>query len=124
MQREWKWWLYCAVLCSAAFGRMIERLLRDSGGFWSQFGPPIAATIVCVGIIAWLRNKGIFNVWAWRAIHLGLALAQIAGLAFASYLATNALYVPAGLILASCFILGPAFYALFLYSYRSPGIWK
>jgi hypothetical protein len=55
------------------------------------------------------------------AFCIGLGL--LAGLAFSTYLLVTAVYLPAGFILAACFALVPALYALMQYSYCSPGIW-
>ena len=103
---------------------MVERLVKDSGGFWSQFGPPIGAMILAVGLACWLKNKAVLNVWAWRAVHACVTLIQTLAFVFSAYLAGTGAYVPAALILSVCLILIPANIALRQYSYRSPALWN
>lgn len=39
-QRRYLFWcLYVAMLVVAGYGRMIERILRESGGFWRSHAP-------------------------------------------------------------------------------------
>lgn len=124
VRHEWIWWLYMALLVAAGYGRMIERVAKDSGGFWSQCGPPIGATIVCIAIFAWLKNKAVAHVWLWRALQFCIGLAQSAAIVFAAYLAANSNYTPAIQLLAISLMLVPALYVLQICSYRSPDIWS
>lgn len=117
------WWAYVPVLLILGFGRMIERIAKDSGGFWSQFGPSIGATLVCVGIVFWLNNTAVLNVWFWRTFHAIIGLIIIASLAFSIYLAIISAYAPAGIVLMITTVLTPGFFGLFYYSYRSPNLW-
>ena len=120
---KWQWWVYVAIVCAFGYGRMIERLARESGGFWSQFGPPIGATLVCIGIFCWLTSTALLNVCLWRAVHACLGIAQVIGLVFSVYLAALSVYVSAGVVFLATLIFLPAFYALFQYSYRSQSLW-
>ena len=53
----------CLNFLIMGYGRMIERIANESGGFWSQFGAPIGATLVGVGIFCWLRRTAVLHVW-------------------------------------------------------------
>jgi len=118
------WWIYSFVLCAIGYGRMFERIIKDSGGSWSQFGPPIAAMVLAIGMLGWLHNRTLLNVWAWRGAHAFLVLGQLLAALFVTYLAVFGVYAPATLILAFAAILIPASIALFRYSYRSATLSK
>jgi len=121
MWLKWAWWLYMALLVAMGYGRMLE---KDSGGFWSQYGPPLGATIVCIGIVAWLRNRALLSVWVWRFVLLCVGLLQLTGIGFAVYLVADALYAPATKLLTISALLAPAWFALYRYSYCSSNVWK
>ena len=102
---------------------MLERLIKDSGGFWSQFGPAIGTTILAIGVIFWINNKAFLNAWVWRVVHASLAFGQLLGVLFAVYLAGIGVYAAAGLALSFSVLLIPAYFALYRYSYRSAELW-
>lgn len=120
---RWYWWLYIAVICAVGYGRMLERLIKGSGGFSSQFGPPIGAMILAIGLIFWLKNKSLLNVWVWRGVHICVVLVQSLAVVFAAYLARTGVYTPAASVLFLSVLLVPAHVALRQYSYRSPELW-
>ena len=121
---QWYWWLYIAVICAVGYGRMLERLIRGSGGFSSQFGPPIGAMILAIGLIFWLKNKSLLNVWVWRGVHTCVVFVQSLAVVFAAYLAGTGVHTPAALLLFFSVLLVPAHVALRQYSYRSPELWN
>ena len=102
---------------------MIERLVKSSGGFWSQFGPPIAATVLAIGLVCWVYDKRILSQYAWRGVLALLALAQLTAFVFAIYLLCTGVYLPAGLMLLVSIALVPAGVALYRYSWKSPHLW-
>jgi hypothetical protein len=102
---------------------MLERLIKDSGGVWSQFGPAIGTTILAIGVIFWINNKAFLNAWVWRVVHASLAFGQLLGVLFAVYLAGIGVYTAAGLVLSFSVLLIPAYFALYRYSYRSAELW-
>ena len=120
---QWYWWLYIAVLCAIGLGRMFERLVKDSGGLSSQFGPPIGVMILGLGMICWLKNTSFLNVWVWRGVHVCVILVQLLAVVFAAYLAGTGAYAPAALVLSFSVFLMPATNALYQYSYRSSNLW-
>ena len=121
---QWYWWLYIAVICAVGYGRMFERLAKDTGGFSSQFGPPIGAMILGLGLICWLKNTSFLNVWVWRGVHICLIVVQSLAVVFAAYLARTGVYAPAAQILSFSVLLIPASIALHQYSYRSSELWN
>ena len=123
-RNRWAWWLYVAVVCAVGYGRMIERLAKDSGGFWSQFGPPIGATALAIGIFCWLGNQRLVNVWLWRGVHACVVLAQVLAVVFAAYLAGIGVIAAAALMALLAILLIPAYIAMYRYAYRSPGLWN
>ena len=102
---------------------MFERLVKGSGGFSSQFGPPIGAMILAIGLICWLKNKSLLNVWVWRGVHICVILVQSLAVAFAAFLAGTGVYAPAALMFSFSVLLIPAYIALGQYSYRSSELW-
>lgn len=117
------WWLYIMFVVSVGYGRMIERLVKSSGGFWSQFGPPLGATILAIGLIYWLQSKPILHQWAWRSVLICLVLIQLSAIVFAVYLLGISVIGPAGLLILAAFTLVPANVALYQYAYNSPDLW-
>lgn len=118
------WWLYIIFILSVGYGRMIERLVKSSGGFWSQFGPAIGATILAIGLIYWLQSKRILNQWAWRGVLICLVLIQLSAIAFAVYLLATSVIGPAAMLTLAALSLVPANIALFQYACRSPDLWR
>ena len=116
--------MYISIFMIIGYARMFERLVIDSGGFWSQFGPPIGATIISVGIFCWLRNTATINIWFWKIVHAVIGLVLVVSLAFSFYLAATSGYAVAGRVFIIALILAPAFYGLFQFSYRSSKVWS
>ena len=121
---QWHWWLYIAVICAVGYGRMFERIVKGSGGFSSQFGPPIGAMILAIGLIFWLKNKSFLSVWVWRGVHACVILVQSLAVVFAAYLVGTGVYAPAAVMLSLSVLLIPAYIALREYSYRSSVLWN
>ena len=115
--------MYISIFMILGCARMIERITKDSGGFWSQFGPLICATLVGIGIVSWRRKTAAINLWFWRAVHAIIGFAFVVSLAFSLYLTATSAYAVAGRLFIITLILAPAFYGLFQYSYRSPAVW-
>lgn len=122
-KNTWFWWLYILFVCALGYGRMIERLVKSSGGFWSQFGPPIATTVLVIGLVCWIYDKRILSQYVWRGVLALLALAQLTAFVFAIYLLGAGVYLPAGLMLLISIALVPAGAALYRYSWNSPHLW-
>ena len=114
----------CLNFLIMGYGRMIERIAKESGGFWSQFGAPIGAILVGVGIFCWLRRTAALHVWFWRTAHAIIGLTLVVSLAISLYLAFGSAFISAGKVFMVTFILVPGFYALFQYSYRSSDVWS
>ena len=112
------------MICAIGYGRMFERIVRASRGFWSQFGPPLGAMILAIGLICWLYDRPLLNVWVWRGVLTCLVLGQLLAIVFAAYLVGMGIYVPAALMISISVVLIPAYIALHQYSYRSSEIWN
>jgi len=111
------------ILCALGYGRMMERLAKESGGFWSQFGPPLGVTIISIGIVRWQRRRPLVSVWFWRVLAFFIGVVLLLGIVFSTYLIAIAVYLPGALLFATCMALYPALHALIHYSYRSPSLW-
>ncbi|GAB4193480.1 MAG: hypothetical protein Tsb002_23970 [Wenzhouxiangellaceae bacterium] len=80
------WWLYVAITLSLGYGQTIRKLVTDTGGIVSRFGPAIAATILAAGIVALLLEKPILRRWFWKGVFATLVVSSVAALSFGLYL--------------------------------------
>ena len=64
---------------------MVERILLDSGGFWSRYGPPLAATLLAYGVICYASKRTIVIRPFWRTLLVALSIATIGLVVFAIF---------------------------------------
>ena len=124
MPRKLAWYAYCGLVLLLGYGRMLERILLESGGPWSRYGPPLAATIVCAGIVAWLRDMPLAFNWFWRITHLLLIAALLALGVYGGILLSIRTTTGAVFLLVTAVALLPAGVALYRYAWRSPATWE
>lgn len=96
------WHFYIALLLSLSIGRLVERILIESGGFASRYLPVIAVLILSVGIYGSIKNKPILSRWFWLIVFAISILASALAIAFSAYLA---LFVGAGAMLGVTLLL-------------------
>ena len=123
MPTKLAWYAYCVLLLLLGYGRLLERILIESGGVWSRYGPPLAATIVCAGIVAWLRDKPLAFRWLWRIAHLLLIAALLALGIYGGILLSIRTTTGAVSLLVTAIALLPAGVALYRYAWKSPATW-
>jgi hypothetical protein len=80
------WWLYAATTLALGYGQMIRKIVSDTGGIPSRYGPPVVATIVTAGVIAWLVRRPLLRQWVWKLVFGVLVVASGVGLGFGLYL--------------------------------------
>jgi|GEM_PF-6056041 len=119
------WALYLVAVFTIGFGRTIEKIVRDSGGFWSRYGPALGAFVAALGVAGWLIGKPIGWRVLWAAIFGLSVLAAVGMLALEELLVTgwDAPLRIHGLVLAGVLLLVPTQWALWRYSFRSPQVW-
>ena len=118
------WSLYVGVLLALGLGRMAEKIITETGGFGSRYGPAILAVTLAIGVLGQVAQKPIARRWIWVTIFWLLAIVS-GGL---SILAVSQLlersYRMAGLILGILLMLSPGLWHLFRYAHRSPSLWR
>jgi len=120
------WWAYVLCVLTLGIGRTTEKIMRDSGGFQSRYGPAIGAIVVAVGVIGYLIHKPIISKWIWRIV-LVLTVLAMFGLIALEIITATAAHAPLrihALIIAGVVLLIPAQAALYRYAIRSPELWE
>ena len=120
------WYLYIFTLLSLGIARTAERILRDSGGFASQYLPLVLTLIFSIGVYACTNSKPLFKRWFWKSFYWFSIVLSISLLGFVVYLGlaggSNSLSWSAILILVFLFLI-PAQVKIKEYSFKSPQIW-
>jgi hypothetical protein len=100
--------------------RLVERLLKDSGGFSSQYLPLILSVIFSLGIYGSINQKPLFKLWFWKSFYWLSLILSMAMAVFAVYLIVTgkSLQWPAAIFLAVMFIL-PAQIKIRIYTFKS-----
>ncbi|MCV6624880.1 MAG: hypothetical protein OIF38_02215 [Cellvibrionaceae bacterium] len=120
------WYLYIALLLSLGVGRMVERILAQSGGFSSRYLPIIFMLTISVGVYGYINNKPILASWFWKVI---FGLTCVLSLSALVYAVVIGLYVGgdvmiwAGLLLLVAVLLIPAMISLQKYSSGDREYW-
>ncbi len=120
------WYLYILLLVSLSGGRMIERILSESGGFSSRYLPLIATVLISIGIYGCMNNKPVLKRWVWRTVFTSTAFLSLAALVFSAYLVIfvgGSSVTSVGLLLLVVIILIPAQIKLRKYYLKSSGYW-
>ena len=81
------WYAYAGLMLIAGYGRLIERIAIDSGGFWSRFGPPLMATVVALAVHVFLNRSDNLPRIFWIALLTVILLGVSASGVFAVYVA-------------------------------------
>jgi len=113
------WTLYAALLLALGFGRTIERIVTDHGGFQSRFWPSFGPAVVALGVLghAWSLRLGPRAIW--RAV---FAVACVAPLGLLAFEVVVIVYDDAPLfvhawIIGGAVLLIPAPVALYRYAF-------
>lgn len=121
------WHFYILLFLSLGVGRMIEKVVAESGGFASRYLPLIAVLVLSVGIYGSIKNKPILYRWLWLAVLAFSSIASLMAIAISAYLAfsvgSGALRSIA-LLLSIAFLLIPAQIKLKNYASKANGCWS
>lgn len=121
------WHFYIALLLSLSIGRLVERILLESGGFASRYLPVIFVLVLSVGIYGSIKNKPILSRWFWLIVFAISLLASALAIAFSAYLALFAgggAMLGASLLLLATVLLIPAQLKLRNYISKSNACWS
>lgn len=120
-------WFYVFLLMAFAVGRLVQKLMADSGGIASRFGPVILAVLLVTGFIGYTKQCPILKRWFWRVIFIVLAFASAGLVVLALYLILtvgSTQYAISGVIVLSLALAYPALYAMYQYAFCLPSIWS
>lgn len=120
---KYTWSLYIVLLLLLGLGRMGQKIITETGGVGSRYGPLIVATILALGVFGVVFQKPLGWKWVWRVLFWFLAITSVGLLALAVYVLFGGSYQPAGLILGILVVLLPGQWQLLGYAYRSSALW-
>ena len=124
---KYLWSIYAGLLLILGFGRMMQKIMTETGGFGSRYGPVLIATIIALGVIGYVFQQRIAWNWAWKGVFWLLALASVGMGVVAVYLLFSVgpgSYGVVGLLVGLLVILLPGQRQLFGYAYRSSSLWS
>ena len=120
------WSLYILSVLALGFGRTAEKVVKDSGGLLSRYGPLLGAIVIAVGVVGYLSSRPIGRAWVWKGVFV-LTIVGVAGL-LALEAVLLRLHAPSARIhamtLAAAMLLAAAIPALHRYAFRSPATWR
>ena len=121
------WSIYIGLLLVLSLGRMAQKIVTETGGFGSRYGPVIVATIIAVGVFGAVFQRPIARKWFWKAVFWLLAITGVGLFTLSVYVlfsTGSGSYSVAGLIVGILLVLIPGQWQLFGYAYRSPSLWN
>lgn len=119
------WWVYVATTLALGYGQMIRKIMSDTGGMASRFGPAVAVTVISIGIVATLLNKPILRQGFWKAVFVLIVFSSIVALGFALYLllAQNLVSWTVLILMGGAVYLVPGEIKLHRYAFGSEVLW-
>jgi len=120
------WCAYAAAVVALGMGRTIEKVLDDSGGIQSRYGPAAGAIVVGIGVIGYAIRVPIGWAWIWRVIFVLAILGCVGLLALGVHilLTSDAPLRIHAMILGGAVLLVPAQIGLLRYAFQSPETWR
>ncbi|PCH61955.1 MAG: hypothetical protein COC19_03675 [SAR86 cluster bacterium] len=118
------WHFYIFLFLAFGVARLVERLLKDSGGFSSQYSPLIVSVIFSLGVYGSINQKPLFKLWFWKSFYWLSLILSVSLLVFATYLlvVVSSLQWPVVIVLAVIFII-PAQVKIRIYAFKSQLCW-
>jgi hypothetical protein len=118
------WHFYIFIIVAFGVARLVERLLKDSGGFSSQFLPLILSVIFSLGVYGSISQKPLFKLWFWKSFYWFSLMLSISFAVFATYLFVvgNTFHWPVVIVLAVIYII-PAQVKIRTYAFKSKVCW-
>ena len=120
------WYCYIFLLVSLGVARAVERILKDSGGFFSQYLLLILAVIFSIGVYGCINKKSVFTLWFWQCFYWISLLLSLLFVTFALYvifiMQDSSVFWTILLILAVVFLI-PAQIKIRQYGFKQPEYW-
>jgi len=118
------WHFYIFLFLVTGVARLVERLLKDSGGFSSQYLPLILSVIFSLGVYGSINHKPLFKQWFWKSFYWFSLLLSISLAVFATYLfvVSDSLQWTVVIVLAVIYII-PAQMKIREYAFKSKVCW-
>ncbi|MEW6997448.1 hypothetical protein AADZ86_07075 [Colwelliaceae bacterium BS250] len=122
MRYIWHFYIFLFWVFGAA--RLVDRLLKDSGGFSSQYLPLILSVIFSLGVYGSINQKPLFKLWFWKSFYWFSLILSISLAVFATYLFVvgNSLQWSVIIFLAVIYII-PAQIEIRKYAFKSSACW-
>ena len=119
------WHFYIFLFLAFGVARLVDRLLKDSGGFSSQYLPLILSVIFSFGVYGSINQKPLFKIWFWKSFYWFSLILSMSLAVFSAYLimAGNSLQWSVVIILAVVFII-PAQIKIRVYAFKSKACWS
>lgn len=124
---KYSWLLYMGLLLVLGLGRMVQKLITESGGFGSRYGPVLAAVLIIIGVFGAVFQRPIARQWFWKGVFWLLGIVSVGLFAMVVYLlfaVGSGSFNVAGLLVGILVVLMPAQWQLFVYTYRSSSLWN
>ena len=118
------WHFYILLFLAFGVARLVEKLLKDSGGFSSQYLPLILSVIFSLGVYGSINQKPLFKLWFWKSFYWFSLILSMSLTVFATYLFAvgNSLLWSVVIVFAVIFII-PAQIKIRIYAYKSKECW-
>lgn len=123
--RYW-YWLYLLCLIVIASVHTLEKIMTNSGGLMSRFGPVVMVLIIGYGIYGYVNQQRLLTRGIWRTLFGCLAVLWGSASLLMVYLVfiANPSHLQALLILTfGLLIILPALIGLYRYGFACPTIW-
>lgn len=107
------WIVYAVLLLALGAGRTIEKVVADSGGFMSRYGPALGGGVVAAGVVAHCLASNRVGARVWAAL-FALTLVAALGLLVLEATLLTVSSAPArvhGLVVGGALLLLPALIA-------------
>ena len=123
---RWLWLLYIMAILAVGVGRSIEKVITNTGGLTSRYGPGFAAIIIAIGIIGLAWQLRIGRAWMWASVcvlgcgaSLGLLVLEVIII-----LGSGAPLRIHAMIIGGVALSVPGLAGLFTYAFMSRRMWR
>ena len=118
------WHFYILLLLAFGVARLVERLLKDSGGFASQYLPLILSVIFSLGVDDSINQKPLLKLWFWKSFYSLSLIMSMSLVTLAAYLLVvgSSLLWSAFIVLAVTYII-TAQVKIRIYVFKSKACW-
>ena len=123
--KKYIWYFYIFLFLAFGVARLVDRLIKDSGGFSSQYLPLIISIIFSVGVYGAINQQPLFKLWFWKSFYWFSLLLSMALFMFAAYvlMVSHSILWSVAIFLTAIFII-PAQVKIRMYYFKSKGCWE